>query len=338
MNTLTVVKTNYNIISNICLKNNSLKQIFQEKKNINVENSEDLKIWLEILSAINSQLAEKVGKIEVLLKWYKIMISKQDYSPEQINFTEKQITDILFELININLEEISLDEDTSNIEIEAKRNTNFTKSDNTNLAQEKIDFDFNLDISIKNEDEIKDEKLDFNFINNNLEVETEAITENNLEDINFDLISAQENQLEDNEDKANDIDLKPTEISRENEENIPLEAADIDDHIYEEGQPITIEELQSIFNKISKLSMRYLGGTLTKNYFNSTQPDESWAQKFQINDRGQITVTEKLTKEVSPQEIITFKQWTSKFIKKCSTIITNFPIMIQKNNILNRLS
>ena len=46
MNTQTLSQNHYDLISKICLKHNSLKQVFLLKKNIAVENPDDIQIWL----------------------------------------------------------------------------------------------------------------------------------------------------------------------------------------------------------------------------------------------------------------------------------------------------
>jgi hypothetical protein len=384
---------NYELISKICLNQVYLKGLFKEKKDIDVTQPEEIKSWLDIMSAINLQLAEKVGKIEVLLRWYKIITGKQDYSKDQIEDTEKQIREILEELINVDLDKIDLDENQdelssfdSNFDFSEPSDDGFDEDltpDNQENITETIDLDFHLNLDINNQDESSE-------INENEREITAKITtenkQNNSIDFDFDFLPIQEDvtpEINENETIKSDLDIlnitsqeetqreeinldfiplksqeeesKPPEINYETAsradlipqddqenvelfaENTPIEAADEDHHIYGEGEPITMEELQFIFNKISKLSMRYLGGALTQNYFHSTQPDDPWAKKFQINNRGQISISENLSQQVSPQELITFKQWTSKFIKNCSTIINNFSIMVKKQNLLGRL-
>lgn len=418
--------TNYDLISQICLKNVSLKQLFKEKKNIPVDQPVELELWLEIISAINLELAEKVGKIEVLLKWYKIITARQGYSQEQIEDTEKQITDILKELINTDLEQIDLEEQideeytiTPSLELENEPNLdqkidldfhfNFTADNeeevieeietpvNLELEQEeteafKLDLDFlpiqeeiTEEITEEMEEEVTEEmketeafKLDLDFLpiqekiteemeETPIKIREEMVEYNPETELNLDFISVQEEIEEINQETELNLDFIPLEkieeepeikkeinyetasradlITQDDQETVnlfdeasPLEAAEENERIFGEDEPITMEELQIVFNRISKLSMRYLGGTLTKSYFYSTQGEDPLSQKFQMNSKGQISILGILSQEVSPQELITFKQWTSKFIKNCSTIISNFPMMVKKQHLFGRLS
>jgi len=180
--------------------------------------------------------------------------------------------------------------------------------------------------------------------------ETEEIT-TEIKELNLDFIPLEATEIEiEIKEKINFATASRAQLIEEtrNEEDqetvnlfdepLPLEAAEENVRIFGENEPITLEELQIVFNRISKLSMRYLGATLTKNYFQSTQGNDSLSQQFQMNTKGQITVSGNSNQEITPQELITFKQWTSHFIQNCSTIISNFPVMIKKQNLLGRIS
>lgn len=370
-NTNSLNPNNYDLISQICLKNASLKQAFKQQKNIMIEKSSEIKAWLEIIGSVNLELTQKIGKIEVLLKWYKIMTSKQGYSQAQIEDTEKQISSILMELINTDLEKFELDDGAEEDGINSNFSFNENEDDeefspNINVDG-KINFDFNFNFNFaQDEEEITIDTREINQAiepeNNEVQTmtldldflpyreETEEIT-TEIKELNLDFIPLEATEIETEiKEKINFATASRAQLIEEtrNEEDqetvnlfdepLPLEAAEENVRIFGENEPITLEELQIVFNRISKLSMRYLGATLTKNYFQSTQGNDSLSQQFQMNTKGQITVSGNSNQEITPQELITFKQWTSHFIQNCSTIISNFPVMIKKQNLLGRIS
>jgi len=156
-NTNSLNPNNYDLISQICLKNASLKQAFKQQKNIMIEKSSEIKAWLEIIGSVNLELTQKIGKIEVLLKWYKIMTSKQGYSQAQIEDTEKQISSILMELINTDLEKFELDDGAEEDGINSNFSFNENEDDeefspNINVDG-KINFDFNFNFNFAQDEE-----------------------------------------------------------------------------------------------------------------------------------------------------------------------------------------
>lgn len=99
---------------------------------------------------------------------------------------------------------------------------------------------------------------------------------------------------------------------------------------------VTIEQLLNALNHLSQLSSNYLGPKITANYWQLTRPSYSWLNNFQINRSAEIAFYGVITEPVSELQHQLIKDWTAAFIKHCSQIIRNLPIIIEQKGLNNR--
>lgn len=90
-------------------------------------------------------------------------------------------------------------------------------------------------------------------------------------------------------------------------------------------EAIALDKLLAQFNYLVSKSNRFLGPTITTKYFNSSRPDYSWLDQFQINPQNQIDFEGTASSFVSLEQLDCFQQWIDSFTQSCSKIIKNFP-------------
>lgn len=90
-------------------------------------------------------------------------------------------------------------------------------------------------------------------------------------------------------------------------------------------EAIALDKLLAQFNHLISSSNRFLGPTITNKYFNSSRPDYSWLDQFQINPNNQIYFEETVSGFVSLEQLDYFQQWIDSFTQSCAKIIKNFP-------------
>lgn len=96
---------------------------------------------------------------------------------------------------------------------------------------------------------------------------------------------------------------------------------------------VTIEELLSALNKLSKFISKYLGSKITANYLELTRPQFEWTTNFQINYSAEITFFSISKKYVSALQHQWVKQWTAAFIKRCTQFLKDLPILIEQKGL-----
>ena len=112
--------------------------------------------------------------------------------------------------------------------------------------------------------------------------------------------------------------LKTPESYRADNSNVLLEVK------------VTIQELLLALNHLSQFSSKYIGSKLAVNYWQSTRPKFDWLDNFQISRSAELAFSGIITEYVSNLQHQWVKEWTAAFIKRCSEIIQNLPIMIEE--------
>ncbi|WP_146087143.1 hypothetical protein [Chroococcidiopsis sp. TS-821] len=112
--------------------------------------------------------------------------------------------------------------------------------------------------------------------------------------------------------------LKP-ELSALKHSSFPLE----------EGA-LNITELLNALNRLSQFSSNYIGTKLTVNYWQLTRPNFDWLDNFQINRSAELVFHGTITETITAQQHRIVKEWVAAFIKKCSRIIQDLPVMIEE--------
>jgi hypothetical protein len=98
--------------------------------------------------------------------------------------------------------------------------------------------------------------------------------------------------------------------------------------VQDEAVGILKEYLLAI-NQLSQFSKKYLGKAVIVNYWKSSRPQVKWLEGFQIDRTGNVTClaenTQLIHQPVSPQQQQWLRDWVQSFVKRCSTVIRDFP-------------
>jgi hypothetical protein len=96
---------------------------------------------------------------------------------------------------------------------------------------------------------------------------------------------------------------------------------------------ITVANLTQNFENIISLTSHYLGVNLTIKYFNSSRPDKNWLQNFTIDKKGKIGFNGSLDHQVTSIQLKWFEKWENTFIKSCSFIMQDLPVLIEEKHL-----
>ena len=82
-------------------------------------------------------------------------------------------------------------------------------------------------------------------------------------------------------------------------------------------------------NELSQFAKKYLGTAVIVNYWKSSRPEVKWLDGFQIERSGQVSCLAENTKlmqqPVSTQQQQWLQEWVRSFMKRCSSVIRDFP-------------
>ncbi|MEB3213279.1 MAG: hypothetical protein VKL39_18155, partial [Leptolyngbyaceae bacterium] len=102
----------------------------------------------------------------------------------------------------------------------------------------------------------------------------------------------------------------------------------------EAAQSLSLKDVLSALNQFSRIAARYLGATIVSNYWKSSRPAIEWLSAFEIDRKGQITFTKSLpngeNQVLTPDQHEWLSEWLTEFIQRCSSVIRNFPSVVQK--------
>lgn len=88
---------------------------------------------------------------------------------------------------------------------------------------------------------------------------------------------------------------------------------------------VSLTEYLLVFNRLSEWANQYLGTAVVVHYWESTRPDLSWLDRFEVVSSGQIIC--RSIKEL-PLNVWQEKQlqlWLQRFIQRCRRVIRDFP-------------
>ena len=101
--------------------------------------------------------------------------------------------------------------------------------------------------------------------------------------------------------------------------------------VFSESNDITIEELLVILNQITKSSKKYLGSSLVVRYWQSSQANNDWLNKFTIDTQGTVSFDGNADQLLNDFQVKWYIQWMKKYFQSCSIIVNNFAILIQED-------
>lgn len=113
---------------------------------------------------------------------------------------------------------------------------------------------------------------------------------------------------------------------------------------------VTLQQVITAMNQLSKLTSQYLGGTVVTNYWKITCPDVCWLQQFQVERSAQIHFSAfppkkkqdkalaensepNLTNPVlTPDQQQWIQDWVEAFIDRCAKVIRDFPKIVRRHD------
>ncbi|OYQ63069.1 hypothetical protein B9G53_18750 [Pseudanabaena sp. SR411] len=97
-----------------------------------------------------------------------------------------------------------------------------------------------------------------------------------------------------------------------------------------------LDELLDVFNKLSDISIQYLGKGVVTNYWRSSRPDSSWLAEFEINRNGYISHPNQKELVCNSEQIQEIQSWILAYIERCKIIIRNLEQLLERNCLDNR--
>lgn len=96
--------------------------------------------------------------------------------------------------------------------------------------------------------------------------------------------------------------------------------------------PVTVQNMLAALNHLSQFTRHYLGTSIIVNYWRSTCPDIDWLKNFQIDRAAEFAfnqaIPSSLNQPLTLEEQAWIKVWVAAFIRRCSTVIRNFPQIV----------
>lgn len=101
-----------------------------------------------------------------------------------------------------------------------------------------------------------------------------------------------------------------------------------------------LAEAVDALNQLSVFTSHYLGKTIVSNTLKASCPNVPWMQQFQVNRIGEIQ-WEPSTDGGNSEPLTTeqcgwIQDWANGFIKKCSRIIRNYAVLLEKESFSDR--
>lgn len=103
---------------------------------------------------------------------------------------------------------------------------------------------------------------------------------------------------------------------------------------------LSLKEVLAALNHLSQFTTHYLGNTVITNYWKSTRPQVDWLNNFQVDRSAQITFSGSSSQggalAVGSQQHQWIQEWVAAFIKRCSKVIRDFPVIIEQKALDDR--
>lgn len=101
-----------------------------------------------------------------------------------------------------------------------------------------------------------------------------------------------------------------------------------------------LRDYLNTMNELSKFAKKYLGTAVIVNYWKSSRPHVKWLDGFQIERSGQISClaenTQLMQQGVNAQQQKWLQEWVKSFVKRCATVIRDFPRLAEAESLTPR--
>ncbi len=98
-------------------------------------------------------------------------------------------------------------------------------------------------------------------------------------------------------------------------------------------QPVpTLAQALDLLNQVSLVSKQYLGGLITRNYWQSTRPHSSWFVDYDINAVAEITFRQRASEDLflTPEQVGQLQIWLDAFVSQCQRVLPQFSQMLKR--------
>ncbi|PZU94469.1 MAG: hypothetical protein DCE90_14585 [Pseudanabaena sp.] len=101
-------------------------------------------------------------------------------------------------------------------------------------------------------------------------------------------------------------------------------------------QEYKLNELLDVFNKLSNVTIQYLGKVLVANYWRSSRPNSSWLAEFEIDRNGNISHPHQNEIDCNLEQIEQIQSWILAYIDRCKIVIHNLEQLLERDCLDNR--
>jgi oligosaccharide repeat unit polymerase len=92
-----------------------------------------------------------------------------------------------------------------------------------------------------------------------------------------------------------------------------------------------LDELVAVLNKLSSITIQYLGKAVVTQYWRSARSDSSWLAEFEIDRDGHISYPNQKEIVCSSEQLQQIQSWILGYIERCKSIIHNLEQLIEKD-------
>ena len=103
------------------------------------------------------------------------------------------------------------------------------------------------------------------------------------------------------------------------------------DMIYQKPDQIPTHILVQVTNQIINASQKYLFASLVKKYWEYSQPNNDWINKFRLDDDGQAYYEGLQNNYLNDFQLQWYRRWIKNYVQLCSDIVGNFDELIQND-------
>ncbi|MCM1983815.1 hypothetical protein [Lyngbya confervoides] len=96
---------------------------------------------------------------------------------------------------------------------------------------------------------------------------------------------------------------------------------------------LSIDEVLTALNDLSRFVARYLGTKITSNYWNLAKPEDKYLSSFTIRYSAEISYSGQPSDSINPLGILALRKWTQSFMKLCYGVVNDMPERFEKEGI-----
>jgi len=99
---------------------------------------------------------------------------------------------------------------------------------------------------------------------------------------------------------------------------------------------VSLGEALATLNRVSGVAKKYLGGLITRNYWQSSRPHSSWFVDYEVSSEAEIISRHPRDAQdilLTPEQLTQLQAWLNAFLSQCQQVLPQFNRMLQKSGI-----